>query len=159
MIIEKKFYLTKEGLKKLEREHSDLIELKLAKTKGEEAPKVLQSEDLNPEYLAFQEDISFLESRITELDIIFKNQVLIKTPRGEEKKKINLGATILVDVDGQKDEFTLVGSLEANPSLGKISDESPVGGCLLGHKAGEAVVVSSPIKTTYKIKKIKYNIS
>lgn len=159
MIEEKKFYLTKEGLKKFEREHNDLIELKLAKTKGEESPKVLQSEDLNPEYLAFQEDISFLESRISEIDTILKNQVLIRVPRGEEKKKINLGATILVDVDGQKDEFTLVGSLEANPSLGKISDESPVGKALLGHKAGEAVVVSSPIKTTYKVKKIKYNIS
>lgn len=159
MIEEKKFYLTKEGFKKLQREHSDLIELKLAKTKGEESPKVLQSEDLNPEYLAFQEDISFLESRITEIDTILKNQVLIRVPRGEEKKKINLGATILVDVDGQKDEFTLVGSLEANPSLGRISDESPVGKALLGHKIGEAVVVSSPIKTTYKIKKIKYNIS
>lgn len=159
MIEEKKFYLTKEGLKKFEREHNDLIELKLAKTKGEESPKVLQSEDLNPEYLAFQEDISFLESRISEIDTILKNQVLIRVPRGEEKKKINLGATILVEVDGQKDEFTLVGSLEANPALGKISDESPVGKTLLGHKAGEAVVVSSPIKTTYKIKKIKYNIS
>ncbi|MFH1510032.1 MAG: GreA/GreB family elongation factor [Candidatus Nealsonbacteria bacterium] len=159
MTEEKKFYLTKEGLKKLEREHENLIELKLAKTKGEESPKILESEDLNPEYLAFQEDISFLESRITEIDHVLKNKVLIKSPRGEEKKKIGLGATILIDVRGQKDEFTLVGSLEANPSLGMISDESPVGKALLGHKVGEMVVVSSPVKTVYKIKKIKYNIS
>ncbi|MFH1582308.1 MAG: GreA/GreB family elongation factor [bacterium] len=159
MIEEKKFYLTKEGLKKLERECKDLVELKLAKIKGEESPKVLESEDPNPEYLAFQEDISFLESRISEIDNILKNATLIKSPKGEEKKKIGLGATILVDVHGQKDEFTLVGSLEANPAVGKISDESPVGKALLGHQAGEAVIVSSPIKTTYKIKKIKYNLS
>jgi len=132
--------------------------LKLAKTKGE-SPKILHSEDLNPEYLAFQEDISFLESRITELDNIMKNAVLIKAPRKEKQNIIDLGATIFVDVGGQTDEFTLVGSLEANPSAGKISNESPVGKALMGHKAGEAVIVSSPVQTTYKIKKIKYNIS
>ena len=159
MIEEKKFYLTKEGLKKLEREYEDLVALKLAKTKGEESPKVLQSEDLNPEYLAFQEDISFLESRIAELDNILKNVSLIKSPNKNEKQKINLGATIAIEIDGQKDEFTLVGSLEANPAMGMISDESPVGKALLGHSVGDAVIVSSPIKTTYKIKKIKYNLS
>ncbi len=155
MAEDKKFYLTKEGLKRTKREYSGLKELKLAKTKGE-SPKILHSEDLNPEYLAFQEDVSFLESRIIDLDSILKNVELIKPPRKEKRGIISLGATVLVSVDGQNDEFTLVGSLEANPSLGKISNESPVGKALLGHKAGEAVVVSSPIQTTYKIKKIKY---
>jgi len=158
MTEEKKFYLTKEGLERIKNEYKSLKELKLAKTKGE-SPKILHSEDLNPEYLAFQEDISFLESRITELDNIMKNAVLIKAPRKEKQNIIDLGATIFVDVGGQTDEFTLVGSLEANPSAGKISNESPVGKALMGHKAGEAVIVSSPVQTTYKIKKIKYNIS
>lgn len=155
---EKKFYLTKEGLERIKREYKDLKTLKLAKTKGE-SPKILHSEDLNPEYLAFQEDISFLESRIIELENILKNTDLIRLPPKEKQSIVNLGATILVEVDGQKDEFTLVGSLEANPSLGKISNESPVGKALLGHQAGDEVLVSSPIKTTYKIKKIKYRIS
>ncbi|MBL7142280.1 MAG: GreA/GreB family elongation factor [Candidatus Pacebacteria bacterium] len=155
---EKKFYLTKEGLKKIKNEYKSLKELKLAKTRGE-SPKVLQSEDLNPEYLVFQEDVSFLESRILEIDSIIKNATLIKSPRKEKQNIVDLGATISVEVGGQTDEFTLVGSLEANPSTGKISNESPVGIALLGHKAGEAVVVSSPIHTTYKIKKIKYRIS
>ena len=159
MIIEKKFYLTKEGLKKLEREHSDLIELKLAKTKGEEAPKVLQSEDLNPEYLAFQEDVGFLGSRIIELENVIKNSELIKPPRGGKQNIVGLGTQVTVEVDGQKDEFTLVGSLEANPSVGKISNESPVGKALLGHKIGDDVIVSSPIQTTYKIKKVRYHLS
>ena len=62
-------------------------------------------------------------------------------------------------MDGQKDEFVIVGTLEANPALGKISNESPVGKALLGHKIGDEVVVSSPMKTTYKIRNIKYEIN
>lgn len=154
---EKKFYLTKQGLEKIKREYQDLKELKLAKTKGE-SPKVLHSEDLNPEYLAFQEDVSFLEARMVELENTFKNVELIKLPKKEKQNVIDLGATVLVSVDSQNDEFTLIGSLEANPSIGKISNESPVGRALLGHRVGDEVVVSSPIKTTYKIKKIKYKI-
>ena len=152
---EKKFYLTKEGLERIKKEYTDLKNLKLLKTKGE-IPKIWHSEDLNPEYLSFQEDLSFLEMRLVELENIFKNAELIKSPSKEKRGIINLGATILVEVDGQNDEFTVVGSLEANPSIGKISNESPVGKALLGHQTGDAVVVSSPIKTIYKIKKIRY---
>src|SRR4030043_890883 len=158
MTEEKKFYLTKEGLERIKNEYKDLKELKLAKTKGE-SPKILHSEDLNPEYLAFQEDISFLDSRITEIDNIIKNAVLIKPPKKDKQNIVDLGATVFVEVGGQADEFTLVGSMEANPSVGKISNESPVGRALLGHKAGEAIVVSSPVQTIYKINKIKYRIS
>lgn len=152
---EKKFYLTKEGLEGIKKECKDLKALKLAKTKGE-SPKVLHSEDLNPEYLAFREDLNFLEVRIFELENILKNTELIKPPKKEKQNTINLGATILVEIGGQNDEFILVGSLEANPSMGKISNESPVGKALLGHKTGDEVLISSPIKTIYKIKKIKY---
>ncbi len=158
MTEEKKFYLTIEGLERVKKEYKDLKELKLAKTKGE-SPKILHSEDLNPEYLAFQEDLSFLEIRVAELENILKNADLIKPPSRGKQNIVNLGATVLVEVDGQNDEFTLVGSLEANPSIGRISNESPVGMALLGHRAGDEVLVSSPIKTTYKIKKIKYRIS
>ena len=154
---EKKFYLTKQGLEKTKKEYQDLKELKLAKTKGE-SPKILHSEDLNPEYLAFQEDVSFLEARIIELENTLKNVELIKPPKKEKQNIVGLGATILVSVDGQNDEFTLIGSLEANPSIGKISNESPVGKALLGHRVGDEVVVSSPIETIYRIKKIKYKI-
>jgi transcription elongation factor GreA len=155
MTQEKKFYLTKEGLERIKKEYKDLKILKFSKTKGE-IPKIWHSEDLNPEYLAFQEDLSFLETRIAELEHILKNSELIKLPSRETKKLVNLGARVLVDVDGQTDEFEIVGTLEANPSLGRISNESPVGQALLGHRAGEVIVVSSPIKTIYKIKKIRY---
>ena len=158
MTEEKKFYLTKEGLERMKKEYEDLKGLKLAKTKGE-SPKILHSEDLNPEYLAFREDLSFLELRLLELENIFKNVSLIQPPSKEKQNAIDLGATVLVEVDGQQDEFTIVGTLEANPSLGKISNESPVGKALLGRKISDEVRVSSPIQTIYKIKKIKYNLS
>lgn len=158
MAEEKKFHLTKEGLERIKKEYRTLKELKLAKTRGE-SPKILHSEDLNPEYLAFQEDISFLELRIIELENIIKNAELIRPPKKEKQNIIDLGATVLVEVNGQTDEFTILGSLEANPSLGKISNESPVGHTLLGHKVGDVVMISSPIQTMYKIKKIKYHLS
>jgi len=153
---EKKFYLTKQKLKELEEEYKGLVAFEKSKTIGEEAPRVLESEDLNPEFLSFQEDMSFLRSRITELENILSNNEIIKNPSKQNKNIIGLGAKVLVSVDGNKDEFTIMGTLEANPSLGKISNESPVGKALIGHKVGEEIVVTSPIKTVYKIKKIKY---
>jgi transcription elongation factor GreA len=53
----------------------------------------------------------------------------------------------------------IVGTLEANPSEGRISIESPVGKALLGKKVGDEVIITSPIKIVYKIKKIKYELS
>jgi|GEM_PF-150633 len=158
MAEEKKFYLTKEGLERIKKEYQDLKNLKFSKTKGG-VPKLWESEDLNPEYLSFQEDLSFLEARLAELENIVKNAELVKSPPKEKQNIINLGATVLVEVDGQNDEFTIVGTLEANPALGKISNESPVGETLLGHRVGDEVIVSSSIRTIYKIKKIKYKIS
>jgi len=67
-----------------------------------------------------------------------------------------MGATILVEIEGQKDEFTIVGSLEANPMLGRISNASPVGRCLLGHKVGDEVKIQSAVVSVYKIMKIIY---
>jgi len=158
MIKEKKFYLTKKGLEKIKKEYKNLKELKLAKTKGE-IPIMWESEDLNPEYLSFQEDLNFLESKINELEYILKNAELIKIPPKEKRNIVDLGATVLVEVEGQLDEFQIVGTLEANPNIGKISNESPVGRTLCGHKIGDKIIVSSPIKTIYKIKKIKYQTS
>lgn len=154
-----KFYLTKKGLEKIKKEYQDLKELKLAKIRGEEAPQILHSEDLNPEYLAFQEDISFLETRIVELENVLKNTELIKAPPKTRQDIVNLGATVLIETDGQKDELTLVGSLEADPFIGKVSNESPVGKSLLGHKVGDKVEISLANKVNYKIKEIKYNLA
>lgn len=152
----KKFYLTKEGLEKIKKEYQELE--KIRESKSKEGVPSFTSEEVNPEYLIFQEDLKFLEDRIIELKEVLKSAQLIKAPSKDKQNVVNLGADILVETDGgQSDEFRIVGSLEANPSLGKISNESPVGKALLGHKTGDKVLVQSAVKTFYKIKKIKYN--
>ena len=156
---ERKFYLTKEGLERIKKEYKDLRELRMAKAKGE-VPKILQSEDVNQEYFLFQEDIDFLESRITELDYILKNAELIKVPSKDKQNIVDMGATVTSqEPDGSLNEFMIVGTLETNPSGGRISSESPVGKALMGHKVGEEIVITSPIKGSYKIKEIKYQLS
>jgi transcription elongation factor GreA len=137
---EEKFYLTEEGLKALKKEYEELQKIRALKIKGE-VPDILHSEEINPEYLSFQQDMSFLEGRIAELENILKNAIIIKPPPKEKQDKVNLGATVLVEVDGRLDEFTIVGSLEANPSVGKISNQSPVVKALLGKKVGEVVFI------------------
>jgi len=156
---EKTFFITKSKLQEFEKEYKELLTLEKLKTAGEQAPKIFESEDLNPEFLSFQEDMGFLRSRIDEVKNILENHELIKIPSKEKAHFIDLGAKVKVDVGGQKDEFIIVGTLEANPVLGKISNESPVGKALLGHKVGDEITISSPSKTTYKIKNIKYEIS
>lgn len=155
----KTFYITKAKLHELKKEYEELLAFEHHKELGQEAPKIFESEDLNPEFVSFQEDIGFLRSRIDELQNIIEHHELIKNPGKEKQSLVGLGAKVKIDVDGQKDEFTIVGTLEANPAIGKISNESPVGKALLGHKVGDEVVVSSPVKTTYKIKGIKYEIN
>lgn len=155
---ERIFYITKEKLKELKKEQEELVKIERKKNNGE-APKIFESEDINPEFISFQEDLSFLKSRISELNNILEHYELIKKPKKIQQNIIGLGAKIMIAVDGKKDEFTIVGTLEANPAIGKISNESPVGKVLLGHKVGDEVVISFPIKTTYKIKQIKYEIS
>jgi transcription elongation factor GreA len=156
---EKTFFITKLKLQELEKEYKELLVLERLKTTGEEAPKIFESEDLNPEFLSFQEDIGFLRSRIDEIRNILENHELIKKPSKDRAQLIDLGAKVKVDIDGQKDEFIIVGTLEANPILGKISNESPVGKALLGHKVGDEITINFPAKTIYKIKNIKYEIS
>lgn len=157
MVDEKKFYLTKKGLERVKNEYETLKKFRLAKTRGGDVPEILHSEDLNPEYLAFREDISLLETKIANLKNVIKNAILITKPAKEEKNIVGVGATVTLQIDdGSNDEFQVVGTLEANPSLGKISNESPVGKALMGHKVGDEIVVSSPIRTVYRVKKIIY---
>ncbi len=159
MVRDKKFYLTKEGIERIRKEYEDLRRVKALKTEGE-MPKILHSEDLNPEYLSLQEDLGFLDFRISELKNILENFELIKTPIKEQRNTVGLGATVtLKEPDGQINEFMIVDSLEANPNEGKISSESPVGKAILGKRVGEEVVITSPIKVVYKIKKIRYHLS
>ena len=154
----KTFYITKEKLHELKKEYDELVGFERHKTVDEEVPKMLESEDINPEFISFQEDMVLLRSRIEELKDILEHHTLIKNPPKEKQVLVDLGARVKIDVNGKKDEFMIVGTLEANPTFGKISNESPVGKALLGHKIGDEIVISSPAKKVYKIKDIKYEL-
>lgn len=152
-----KYYLTKQGLERVKKEYQTLLDLKKKKTSGEDVPTIWHSEEVNPDYLAFQEDMNLLEARLNEYDLIVNNAEIIKPPKKQEQGMVTLGSRVTVEVDdGQVDEFEIVGTIEANPSTGRISNESPVGSAFLGKRAGETVEVSSPKKTVYRITKIRY---
>ena len=149
---DKKFYLTVEGLEKIKREFEELKTLRLAKTRGE-VPKMMQSEDVDTEYLSFQEDMELLENKLQYLEKILKNYEIIKVPASAQKDTVYLGTKVsLQDAGGNKVNFEIVGTLEADPFEGRISNESPVGRALIGKKTGETVSVNG--QTSYKVLKV-----
>ena len=151
-----KYYLTKAGLKRIEEEYGKLSAFKKSKMTGGDVPATWHSEEVNPDYLAYQEDMTLLESRLSEYENILNNMEIIKAPAKLKQSEIGLGATVLCEIGGVKDEFTIVGPLESNPGVGRISHESPVGKALIGHRKGEDVTVQSSVHVTYKILKISY---
>lgn len=151
-------YLTKQGLAKLKKEYRELLEERTQKM-SEESPNVLHSEDVNPEYVAFQEDIERIETKIAELEGILKRARVLRRPPKSKQDIADLGATVFVEVNGRSAEYRLVNGLEADPAAGFISVDSPVGQALVGKKKGEeAAVKFSPRGKKYKIKKIHYHL-
>ena len=138
---EKKVVLTYEGLKNMEAE---LENLKTVKRK-EVAEKIKEARgqgDLseNAEYDAAKEEQAEIEARIVVLEKMLRNAEVIDDEEGS-KDVINLGTKVeLLDMEFDETmEYTIVGSAEADPMNGRISNESPVGQALLGHKTGEKI--------------------
>ncbi|MGL4792039.1 MAG: transcription elongation factor GreA [Anaerotignaceae bacterium] len=143
---EKKVVLTYEGLKKREEE---LEELKIVKRK-EVAEKIKEARgqgDLseNAEYDSAKEEQAEIEARIITLEKMLRNAEVIDEDE-VSKDIISVGCTVkLFDVEFDEEvEYTIVGSAEADPLEGRISNESPVGLGLLGRKAGDKVVIAAP---------------
>ena len=154
---ETKYYVTKQGLQKIEKDYQNLLEFRKKKTTSEEVPSIWHSEEVNPDYLAFQEDMSLLEAKLAELEVILKNIEIITPPKGKERNLVGLGATITIDLGGEVDEFMIVGTLEADPLQKKISNESPLGGGLLGAKVGDVVKVKTAlVNHDCRVLKINY---
>jgi transcription elongation factor GreA len=153
----KQFYLTKKGLEKLKKEYEELCAQKQKKLKSAPA-EIFHSEDLNPEYITFLEEIEVLEKRIDQLKQILSQAKIIKSPT-KGKEIIQPGATIfLEDKKGKLTKFTIVGSLEADPLKRKISIDSPLAQALLGKKKGETVFLPFRKKTPFLIKEISYHL-
>jgi len=152
---EKRYYLTKQGLQKIEQELDTLKSKKQDLLNGT-GPRAFRFGEIEAEYIAFREDLRRVEEKIFELENVLENYGLIEEPAKKERDKVHLGAKVLVEIDGQLDEFLIVGTLEADPAMGKISNESPVGKALIGRKAGEQIIINSPTNIKYTIKKIRY---
>ena len=154
---ENKYYLTKEGLEKIKKDHESLLEFRKTKT-TDDVPSIWHSEDANPEYLSFQEDMNVLEARLTEYENILKNVELISLPPKEKRTTVCLGATVTIDMGGEVDTFAIVGTLEADPIQKRISNESPIGSGLLGAKIGDVIKVKTAlVNHDCKILKIVYD--
>ena len=135
-MIKKSVSLTAEGKKDLEKELDELIKNRPAIAERIATARAFGDLSENEEYSSARNEQKIAESRILEIQDILKNAKII---RGGKKDKVVLGATVILDMGGRKVEYTLVGPTEANPLEGKISNESPIGKAIFGHKAGEAV--------------------
>ena len=152
----KNILLTKDGLERLQKEYADLVELKRPKVVAR-IQRAREFGDIseNSEYEAAREEQAFIEGRIQELEEILKRAQVIPLAATQKPGFVIIGSTVKVEVDGETDEFMIVGSLEADPMKGKISNESPAGMALLGAKVGETIEVVTPIvRTKYKVLEI-----
>ena len=133
-MIKKTISLTSEGKKELEQELDELIKNRPVIAEKIATARAFGDLSENEEYSSARNEQKMAESRILEIQDILKNAKII---RGGKKDKVDLGATVSLEMGGRKVEYTLVGPTEANPLEGKISNESPIGKALLGKKAGE----------------------
>lgn len=150
-MINKAYRLTKEGIAELREELNALAAVRI-----EVADKIKTAREFgdlaeNSEYQLARQEQEKNEARISELEHILANVKEIKKPAGDSK--VQLGSTVkLVGEGGKTKEFQVVGTVEADPLEGKISDESPIGKALLGKKVGEEVEITTPAEVTaYKI--------
>lgn len=143
--MEKSVYLTREGLAKLEEELHHLR----TERRHEVAERIRRAKEFtntvdNAEYDDAKNEQAFVEGRIQSLERLLANAVVIDdhaAPSGY----VRLGSHVtVVDADGTEDVYAIVGSAEADPKAGKISNESPIGRALLGHMVGDKVSVAAP---------------
>ena len=152
--MKKQFHLTKEGVEELKQEHDSLIA-----QRGPIAERIKTAREFgdlseNSEYSSAKDEQERVESRIAEIEHILMNVEIISKPKGDSK--VQLGSSVKLKSDnGKTAEFQVVGTVEADPMSGKISDESPIGKAMMGKKVGEQVEIKTPNDTTvYKIVEI-----
>lgn len=146
---EKQYFVTKEGLAALEKE-LDYLKTVRRKEVAEKIKVALSFGDLseNSEYDEAKNDQAMVEARLADVEVMLKNAVVIDESR-LNNETVHIGSKIDVDIvspTGKSSErtFRIVGSNEADPRNGKISDESAVGKALIGGKVGDSVDVETP---------------
>jgi transcription elongation factor GreA len=143
-MVSKPVPLTKEGLAKIQEELNYLVNVRRA----EVAQRIHDAKELvgaqnTPEYEDARAEQAFVEGRILTLENIIQNATIIEA--AQDHQKVTLGAKVtVVDHEGKRHQYAIVGSAEADPKEGKISNESPVGIALLGKAVGDEVQVNAP---------------
>lgn len=147
--MKKQFYMTKEGVDELQTEVAELTSQRGAIAERIKTAREFGDLAENAEYSSARQEQEHVEGRISEIENILQNVEIIKKPKGDNK--VQLGSTVTLKNSTTK-KFQVVGTVEADPMNGKISDESPIGQALLGKKLGDSVEIKTPAETaTYKI--------
>jgi len=148
-------FLTKEGYEKLQEE-LDYLRNEKRQEVAARLREAADGEDLieNAEYEAAKNEQAFVEGRIQELEILLATAKIIKDNHSSDT--IVLGSKVAIQEEDydEKESFVIVGPAEANPSEGRISNESPLGKAIMGHKKGDLVSVQAP-DGEYKVKIVK----
>ncbi len=150
-MLRKETFLTPQGLKQLQEELDNLMGVR----RTEVAERIREASENggnvdNAEYDEAKRQQAFVEGRIRELESILANAVVA----AHDKKGgiVDIGSSVTVqNANGRKQSYKLVGTVEASPVEGKISNESPVGQALLGHKVGDEVEFETPAKKRVKV--------
>lgn len=148
-------YISKEGLQELR----DEFEKRKTLVRREIAEQISSAKELgdlseNFEYHDAKERQGLNEARIVQLESMINDAVIVEKTEGGSD--IDLGTTFVAESGGEEKTFQVVGSTEADPMAGKISNESPIGQAFIGHKVGEKVEITVPSGAiVYTIKEIK----
>lgn len=148
--MKKQYHLTREGIQELQTEYTELIG-----KRGSIAERIKTAREFgdlseNAEYTSARQEQERVEGRIAELEHILQSASVINIPKSDTR--VQLGSTVKLKSGNHKKEFMVVGTVEADPLNGKISDESPIGRALIGKQEGDEVEIRTPSETaTYKI--------
>jgi len=156
-------YLTQNGYIKLQKELDDLRSVKRQEV-ADRLREAMEGGDLieNAEYESAKNEQSFVEGRISELKQLLANAHIIdydEEGSNGDNRFVQVGSTVYLREDGEKrsDKYMIVGAAEADPRNGMISNESPIGKAVLGHKAGDEVEIKAPAgNIKFKITTVKY---
>ena len=148
------YILTQEGKEKLEEELRYLENDKRVEV-GERIKVAREFGDIseNSEYDDAKNEQGMMEARIAEINRILSEATVVNTPK--RSSMVHIGSTVTVDMGGRERVFTIVGAAESDVSAGKISNESPVGSALLGHKKGDEIQTTGPTGREIKMTILK----
>ncbi len=142
---DRKVPVTREGLERLQAELQELKDIRRPAIIAALA-EARSHGDLreNAGYDAARHDQAMTEKRIADLEALVRQADIIEDAAPGESDAVHIGSTVVVDVEGDEERYTIVGAIEAKPAAGLISNESPVGGALLGLRPGDEAVVAAP---------------